>query len=173
MDFFELLKENFKDDIELLLKLEKIKDLLNDPEIDINEKLNEIQLIDEDKIELIKKLKEKTAEYIYQYIPHYRQTNFTSAKINALFVLIDNSIDNEIKENVKNILKQIRDMEIWITNIVIKYEQIKQQIINSDIDTAINIYNNFFNEYESIPKPKFLESKDIGYIQQIWFSLVI
>jgi hypothetical protein len=173
MNIFELLQENFKDDIELLLKLEKIKDLLDNPEIDINEKLNEVQLTDEDKIKLINSLKEKTAEYIYQYIPHYRQTNFTSAKINALFILLNNKITDEIKQNVKNILKQIRDMEIWITNIVIKYEQIKQQIINSDINTAINIYNNFLNEYESVPKPQFLESKDIGYIQQIWFSLQI
>jgi hypothetical protein len=171
MDIFELLQENLKDNIEFLLKLEKIKDLLNDPEIDINEKLNEIQLTDEDKIKLINSLKEKTAEYIYQYVPYYRQTNFASAKVNALFILLNNNVTDEVKQNVKNILKQIRDMEIWITNIVIKYEQIKQQIINSDINTAIDIYNNYLNEYESIPKPQFLESKDIGYIQQIWFSL--
>jgi DNA-binding protein H-NS len=173
MELYELLQENFKDNIELLLKLEKIKDLLDNPEININEKLNEIQLTDEDKIKLINSLREKTSKYIYHHIPYYRQTNFTSAKVNALFILLNNDVADKIKQNVKNILRQIRDVEIWITNIIIKYEKIKQQIINSDINTAIDIYNNFLKEYESIPKPQFLESKDIGYIQQVWFSLQI
>ncbi|MFZ8856356.1 MAG: hypothetical protein ACO2OX_04185 [Candidatus Nanopusillus sp.] len=31
MEFYKLLQESFKDNIELLLKLEKMKDLLNDP----------------------------------------------------------------------------------------------------------------------------------------------
>jgi hypothetical protein len=173
MELFELLQENFKDDIVTLEKLNKIKDLLDDPEIDINEKLNEVQLDDSIKSKLIDDLRKKTTEYIYQYVPAYRQVNFTSAKVNALYILLNNNVDDATKQNVKNIISQIRDMEIWITNIVGKFYEIVNNIINSDIDTAINIYNNFLSQYESITKPTLLESKDIEYIQQIWFSLQI
>lgn len=153
--------ENWNDSYDTLL--EQLPELLNS--VDITDELNSL------KLQYIEKLRNNTNEYIYKYVPIYRQINFTSAKINAKFIF-DYSSDDTVKNNTKTILQKIRDTELWITQIAGKFYYLSNLIMNANTISEIeNIYNTWETEYDSVTKPNFIESKDINYIQQAWFNL--
>lgn len=153
--------ENWNDSYDTLL--EQLPELLNS--VDITDELNSL------KLQYIEKLRNNTNEYIYKYVPIYRQINFASAKINAKFIF-DYSSDDTVKNNTKTILQKIRDTELWITQIVGKFYYLSNLIMNANTISEIeNIYNTWETEYDSVTKPNFIESKDINYIQQAWFNL--
>jgi hypothetical protein len=165
----ELLKKNYENDPVMLYKIDRLviegeEDLFN-----IEEKLNNIPIEDDIKPTLIENLRLKTNEYIYKYIPNYRQINFTNAKVNISLILnVFNSLYNDKeKQNALLILKKIIAMELWVSRIVGKFYEIANNIATSDVNTAVEIYNNYENIYDSISKPNFLESKDIAYIQAL------
>lgn len=155
------------------IRAEAIKGLLNiyDEEYILNH-WNEIEVsLEVYKQAAITTLRDITSKYIQSFVPEYRQINFTSAKVNALFVLIY-STDQTVKDEVKAILSQIRDLEMWIVSVIQKFYSLVNKIMNApDGNTVKQIVDNATNEYDLIPKPSQLESKDIAYIQQAWFKL--
>jgi len=129
--------------------------------------------IDTYKAKAVEKLREITNEYINKYVPNYRQINFASAKVNALYILLF-SQDEKAKNAVKAILLKIRNVEQWITQVVqLFYQQINEIINASDKETIMRIVDKACDTYNSIPKPQLLESRDIAQIQAIWFSLTL
>jgi len=165
----EILKKNYENDPIMLYKLNKLviegeEDLFN-----IEEKLNSIPIENDIKPTLIENLRLKTNEYIYKYIPNYRQINFTNTKVNiSLIINVFGSLyTDEEKQNTLLILRKIVAMELWVSRIVGKFYEIANNIVTSDANIAVEIYNNYENIYDSIPKPKFLESKDIAYVQML------
>lgn len=121
----------------------------------------------------ISTLRKITSQYIQEYVPDYRQINFTSAKVNALFILLYEN-NQTVKDNVKAILLQIRDLEKWITAVIAKFYTLAAQIADaSDKESVKQIVDNARSEYDRIPKPSQLESRNIAYIQQLWFNLAL
>jgi len=172
--FIEQLKQNYKDDVVMIYKLNKL-DITNEEDLfDLENKLNAIPIEDDIKQSLIEDLRVKTSEYIYSYIPNYRQINFTNAKVNISLILgaFSKLYTDKEKKNAMNILKKIIAMEIWIGKIVAKFYEIANSIINSDVNTAIDLYYNYKNIYDTIQKPAFLESKDVAYIQTLIARIV-
>ena len=172
--FIEQLKQNYKDDVVMLYKLNKLDITSEEDLFDLENKLNAIPVEDDIKQSLIEDLRVKTSEYIYSYIPNYRQINFTNAKVNISLILgaFSKLYTDEEKQDAINILKRIIAMEIWIGQIVAKFYEIASSIINSDVNTAIDLYYNYKNIYDTIQKPAFLESKDIAYIQMLIAKIV-
>jgi hypothetical protein len=173
-DFFRQLEQNFKDkgDAVMLYKLGKLRRLgiISEEDLfDLENKLNAIPIEDDIKPILIEDLRVKTSEYIYSYIPNYRQINFTNAKVNISLILsaFSSLYTDEEKQNAINILKRIIAMEIWVSQIIAKFYEIVSSIINSDVNSAIDLYYNYKNIYDTIQRPAFLESKDIAYIQTL------
>jgi hypothetical protein len=173
-DFFRQLEQNFKDkgDAVMLYKLNKLRKLgiISEEDLfNLENILNTIPVEDDIKQTLIEDLRVKTNEYIYKYIPNYRQTNFTNAKVNISLILsaFSSLYTDEEKQNAINILKRIMAMEMWISQIVAKFYEIANNIINSDVSIAIDLYHNYESIYDTIQKPVFLESKDIAYVQTL------
>jgi len=173
-DFFRQLEQNFKDkgDVVMLYKLNKLRKLgiISEEDLfNLENILNTIPVENDIKQTLIEDLRVKTNEYIYKYVPGYRQVNFTNAKVNISLILtaFSSLYTDEEKQNAINILKRIIAMEIWISQIVAKFYEIANNIINSDVHSAIDLYYNYENIYDAIEKPAFLESKDITYIQNL------
>jgi hypothetical protein len=168
-EFIEQLKQNYKDDVVMLYKLSKLTITSDEDLFDLENKLNAIPVSDDIKQNLIEDLRVKTDEYIYKYVPNYRQINFTNAKVNISLILtaFSSLYTDKEKQNAINILKRIIAMEIWVSQIVAKFYEIANNIINSDVNTAIDLYHNYKDIYDTIQKPTFLESKDIAYIQTL------
>jgi hypothetical protein len=168
-DIIETLRQNYKDDVVMLYKLNKLTITSDEDLFDLENKLNAIPIGDDIKQSLIEDLRIKTTEYIYKYVPNYRQINFTNAKVNVSLILtaFSSLYTDEEKQNANNILKNIIAMEMWISQIVAKFYEIANNIINSDVSTAIDLYHNYESIYDTIQKPTFLESKDIAYIQTL------
>jgi len=168
-DIIEQLKQNYKDDVVMLYKFSKL-DITSDEDLfDLENKLNAIPIENDIKQSLIEDLRIKTSKYIYKYVPDYRQINFTNAKVNISLILsaFSSLYTDEEKQNAINILKRIIAIEIWISQIVAKFYEIANNIINSDVSLAIDLYYNYEGIYDTIQKPAFLESKDIAYIQTL------
>jgi hypothetical protein len=165
----ELLKKNYENDPVMSYKINKLIIEGEEDWFNIGEKLNSIPIEDDIKPALIENLRLKTNEYIYKYIPNYRQINFTNAKVNISLILgiFSSLYTDEEKQNALLILRKIIAMELWVSRIVGKFYEIANNIATSDVNTAIEMYNNYENAYDSIPKPEFLESKDIAYIQAL------
>jgi hypothetical protein len=165
----ELLRKNYENDPVMSYKINKLVIEGEEDWFNIEEKLNSIPIEDDIKPALIEKLRLKTNEYIYKYIPNYRQINFTNAKVNISLILgvFSSLYTDEERQNALLILRKIIAMELWVSRIVGKFYEIANNIVTSDANTAVEIYNDYENIYDSIPKPEFLESKDIAYVQAL------
>jgi hypothetical protein len=173
-DIIEKTKQNYEGDVVMLYKLNRLDITSEDDLFNLKDKLNAIPIGDDIKQTLIEDLRVKTSEYIYSYIPNYRQINFTNAKVNISLILgvFSTLYTDEEKQNAINILKKIIAMEIWVSQIVAKFYEIANNIINYDVNSAIDLYYNYKNIYNTIQKPVFLESKDIAYIQMLITRIV-
>lgn len=145
----------------------------------------ETELVPILKESLAKNMEILTREYIYFYVPHTRQINFTNAKQNAKFLLertdlvstaisdgkISDTLDTVIA-NVKSILANILQVEQWIAQVMTRHYQLLSSLESATtLEEIASVYKKLFSDYEAIVKPDALTtftSRNLGYLENIY-----